>query len=211
MVESAGRNATRFRPGDEVFGESVRGHQWRHGGAYAEYATVPEDALAAKPGNVSFAQAAAVPTTGIILLQNLPDRAQPAPGRRVLVNGARGGVGGYAVQLAAASGAEVTGVDSGDKRDLVRGFGAAHVIDYAREDFSVPAALRLLALSPFVRQLPRPGAAPSKREMMARLRELLAAGTLAPVIDRTYPLAQVPDAIQYLASGAARGRVVVTI
>lgn len=259
VVESAGRNATRFRPGDEVFGESVRGHPWRHGGAYAEYATAPEDALAAKPGNVSFAQAAAVPTTGIILLQNLPDWGRPAPGRRVLVNGAGGGVGGYAVQLAAAAGAEVTGVDSGDKRDLVRGFGAAHVIDYAREDFtrgdrryhlivdipgnhplsairraltpdgtyvwighdgfgeagrwlgSVPAALRLVALSPFVRQLPRPGTAPGKQEMMARLQELLAAGTLAPVIDRTYPLAEVPDAIRYLASGAARGRVVVTV
>src|SRR5680860_1243746 len=113
QVEVVGRNVTRLRPGDEVFGETVSGYQWHNGGAFAEYVAVPERALAPKPRNVSFEQAAAVPTSGL----------------HALVNGAGGGVGAFAVQLAKAVGATVTGVDAAGKLDLLRSLGADHVID----------------------------------------------------------------------------------
>ena len=105
QVESVGSRVTRFGPGDEVFGETLRGMQWRNGGAYAEYVVVDEDALALKPSNVTFEQAATVPTSGLITLQNLPDLGRRPGGQRVLVNGAGGGVGAMAVQLARSSGA----------------------------------------------------------------------------------------------------------
>ena len=111
MVESVGRNVTRFRPGDEVFGECIKSIQWAKGGAFAEYAVAPQDALALKPKGVSFEQAAAVPTSGLIALNNLQSPSSIQPGQRVLINGAGGGVGSMAVQLAKASGAQVTGVD----------------------------------------------------------------------------------------------------
>jgi NADPH:quinone reductase-like Zn-dependent oxidoreductase len=133
VVEATGRDASRFRPGDEVFGETLRGNSWRNGGAYAEYASVPEDVLARKPAHVSFEQAAAVPTAGYIALLNIPaDRLQP--GRRVLVNGAAGGVGSLTVQLAKANGAHVTAVDHTRKLDLLRSLGADDVIDYPTDD-----------------------------------------------------------------------------
>lgn len=135
VVEAVGTGVTRFQPGDEVFGESMRGFSWRNGGAYAEYAAVPEEGLALKPGNVTFEQAAAVPTAGYIILLNLP-RHRLRPGLRVLVNGAGGGVGALAVQLAKAHGAEVTGVDHTRKLDLVRALPADHVIDYTTDDFT---------------------------------------------------------------------------
>ncbi len=135
VVESVGSAVTRFRPGDEVFGETVRGVQWRNGGAFAEYATAPEDGVALKPSDVSFEEAAAVPTAGLIALNNLPQRRVPS-GSRVLVNGAAGGVGAFAVQLAKAYGAEVTGVDHARKLALVRSLGADRVIDYTSEDFT---------------------------------------------------------------------------
>jgi NADPH:quinone reductase-like Zn-dependent oxidoreductase len=135
VVESVGSAVTRFAPGDEVFGEPVRGVQWRNGGAFAEYATAPEEGVAHKPFGVSFEEAAAVPTAGLIALNNLPQRRVPA-GSRVLVNGAAGGVGAIAVQLAKAYGAHVTGVDHASKLALVRSLGADRVIDYASEDFT---------------------------------------------------------------------------
>ena len=135
VVESAGRGVTRFRPGDEVFAETIRGVQWRNGGAFAEYATAPEEGVALKPASVTFEEAATVPTTGLIALNNLPQR-RVAHGARVLVNGAAGGVGSIAVQLAKAYGAEVTGVDHPGKLDLVRSLGADRTIDYTREDFT---------------------------------------------------------------------------
>ena len=101
-VESVGRDVTRFRAGDEVFGETIRGYQWTNGGAYAEHVSVPEDQLAPKPANITFEQAAAVPTSGLIVLQNLPDEELLQPGQSVLVNGAGGGVGAIAVQIAKA-------------------------------------------------------------------------------------------------------------
>jgi NADPH:quinone reductase-like Zn-dependent oxidoreductase len=260
VVEAVGRNVTRFQPGDEVFGEIVRGHQWHNGGAYAEYATAREEALAPKPANITFEQAAAVPTSAYIALQGLRDEGRIRAGERVLVNGAGGGVGVFAVQLAKAFGAEVTAVDSAEKLELLRSIGADQVIDYAREDFTrgdarydlildipgnhslsecrrvltpegryvlighdrfgapgrrlaggVPRALGLLALSPFVRQLPGPPKRPDSRERLALLTELIESGKLVPVVDRTFPLAEVPAAIRYLAEGRVRGKIVVVV
>ena len=136
VVDSVGKNVTRFQPGDEVFGETMRGLQWVNGGAYAEYATAPEDALALKPANVTFEQAAAVPTSALIALPSLRAGGEIQAGQRVLVNGAGGGVGAIAVQLAKAFGADVTGVDCTSKLDMVRSIGADQVIDYTQEDFT---------------------------------------------------------------------------
>ncbi len=257
-VESVGRAVTRFSPGDEVFGESVRGVQWANGGAYAELVTVHEGALAIKPANVSFEEAATVPTAGLIVLQNLHPDIRPRPGRHVLVNGAAGGVGAVVVQLAKAWGAEVTGVDSAAKLDLLAGLGADHVMDYAREDFtrgdgrydlivdipgthsfaecrrvltrggvyvlighdgfgttagrwvgSMRTFVPLMLRSFFTSALPRLDfSAPDKRESMALLAGLLEDGSLTPRVDRTFPLEEAAEAIRYLASGAALGRIV---
>lgn len=135
-VEAAGKNVKEFKPGDEVFGETHRGMQWVNGGAYAEYVSVPEDVLALKPANVTFEQAAAVPTSALIVLLNLRDKAQVKPGQNVLINGAGGGVGAFAVQIAKANGAKVTGVDSTEKLGMLRSIGADRVIDYTQEDFT---------------------------------------------------------------------------
>jgi len=260
VVVEVGSDVIQFRPGDAVFGDTVRGFSWRNGGAFAEYASVPEAGLQTKPANVSYAQAAAVPTTGYIALLNVP-MPWLAPGQRVLVNGAGGGVGMFVVQVAKAHGVHVTGVDHTTKLDLVRSLGADQVLDYTREDFthgdqrydlivdipgnhpfsacrrvltsdgryvlighdqygqagrrwlgSLPRFGALTARSSVDRHLRRGGEKPpSKPEAMATLRSLLESGLLAPVIDRTYPLDQAADAITYLASGQAQGRVVLTI
>lgn len=260
QVESVGRNVTRFRPGDEVFGESIKGTQWTNGGAYAEFACAPQDALAPKPQGVSFEQAAAVPTSGLIALNNLRHLKTLPPGSTVLINGAGGGVGSMAVQLAKAYEAVVTGVDRPEKREMIRALGADHVIDYTQEDCtrrgerydlildvastlsftdskraltpngiyviighdhygsaggrtlgSLPHFFKLVARSPFDRHLSGMLAAPgSRREAMAELAELLAAGKLTPVIDRTYPLGEVPAAIRHLQSGNTRGKIIIT-
>src|SRR5207245_11128664 len=131
QVEAVGASVTRFRPGDEVFGSS------KHlGGAFAEYAAVSEDALAPKPTNLTFEQAAAVPMAGYVALQALRDHGKVKAGQRVLVNGASGGIGTFAVQIAKSFGADVTGVTSTRNVDLVRSLGADHVIDYTKENFT---------------------------------------------------------------------------
>ena len=259
-VESVGKDVTRFRPGDEVFGETHRGLQWRNGGAFAEYASVPQDVLALKPVGLTFEQAAAVPTSGFIALHNLQSGGQIQPGQNVLINGAGGGVGAIAVQLAKAYRARVTGVDSTGKMEMVRSLGADHVIDYTREDFtqrgerydlildvasnlslsackralmptgiyvlighdhfgdaagrifgSLPRVLKLVALSPFVSQLPDLSfSIPSKKDVMAVLEEFLEAGKLTPMVGRTFPLSEVPEAMRYLQEGDARGKIVIT-
>jgi NADPH:quinone reductase-like Zn-dependent oxidoreductase len=259
LVESVGKDVKRFQPGDEVFGESVSGNQWRNGGAYAEYVSVPEAALALKPANLTFEQAAAVPTSAFIALQCVRDQGRVQPGQKVLINGAGGGVGIFAVQLAKAYGADVTGVDSTRKLDMVRSIGADDVIDYTQEDFtrsgerydlildiagnhslsdcrraltpkgtyvligdrsledssgrwlgSLRPYLKLLVLSPFVSQ--RIGLPVSRAEdRLAVLKEFIEAGKITPVIDRTYPLSEVPEAIRYLEEGHARGKVVITV
>jgi NADPH:quinone reductase-like Zn-dependent oxidoreductase len=260
-VESVGKIVTQFQQGDEVFGETIKGHQWTNGGAHAEYVSVPENSLALKPANITFDQAAAVPTSGLIALQNLPNEGRLHLGQRVLVNGAGGGVGTIAVQLAKAYGANVTGVDDTTKLEMVRSIGADHLIDYTQEDFtesgerydlifdipenhpfsacrrvlapngnyvlighdifgqgagrwfgSIPRVLKLVALSPFVSQLPTPNfSMPDKKNQMAVLKDLLEAGKITPIIDRTYPLAEVPEAIGYLEEGHARGKVIITV
>jgi NADPH:quinone reductase-like Zn-dependent oxidoreductase len=260
-VESVGKNVTQFQQGDEVFGETIKGYQWTNGGAYAEYVSVSERSLALKPANITFEGAAAVPTSGLIALQNLPNEGRLEPGQRVLVNGAGGGVGIIAVQIAKAYGAKVTGVDDTTKLEMVRSIGADQVIDYTKEDFtqsgerydlifdipgnhpfsacrrvlapngkyvlighdrfgqgagrwvgSIPRVLKQVALSPFVSQLPTPNfSMPDKKNRMAILKDLLEAGEITPIIDRTYPLAEVPEAIGYLEEGHARGKVIITV
>jgi NADPH:quinone reductase-like Zn-dependent oxidoreductase len=136
VVTAVGKDVTSLDVGTEVFGESLRGFSWRNGGTFAEYVSAPADVLAVKPANVTFEQAATVPTTGYIATLNFPF-GRVHPGTRVLVNGAAGGVGAIAVQLAKARGAHVTGVDHTRKLDLVRGLGADEVIDYTRVDFTL--------------------------------------------------------------------------
>lgn len=132
VVESVGRNVTRFKPGDDVFGESVS-FGWKNGGAFAEYASVPQDFLALKPGNVTFEQAAVVPTSGYIALTNVRGGGALA-GKRVLINGAGGCVGTLATQIAKADGAHVTAIDHAGKLPMMLSLGADRVIDYEKED-----------------------------------------------------------------------------
>jgi NADPH:quinone reductase-like Zn-dependent oxidoreductase len=248
-VDAVGKDVTEFRPGDEVFGICE--------GSFAEYACARADKLVPKPANLTFEQAAVVPISGLTALQGVRDRGQVQPGQRVLVIGAAGGVGSFAVQLAKAFGAEVTGVCSTTKADLVRSIGADQVIDYTREDFadgtrhwdlildtagnrSLSQLQRALApkgtlvlvggegggrwlggferqlfwapmRSPFVGQKLRSLASKERKEDLQTLRELIEAGKVTPVIDRTYPLAEAPEAIRYLAQGHPRGKVAVTV
>jgi NADPH:quinone reductase-like Zn-dependent oxidoreductase len=130
-VEAAGKNITRFKPGDEVFGDII----WRMGG-FAEYVCAREKSLALKPAGISFEEVSTVPQAGVIALQGLRDKGQVQPGQKVLINGAGGGTGMFAIQLAKLYGAEVTGVDNTEKLDFMRSIGADHVIDYTREDFT---------------------------------------------------------------------------
>jgi NADPH:quinone reductase-like Zn-dependent oxidoreductase len=134
-IEAVGRDVTRFKVGDEVFGDILQCGL----GAFAEYVCVPEDAvLVTKPAGLTFEEAASVPEAGFIALQSIRDKGRVKPGQKVLINGAGGGAGSFAVQLAKSVGAEVTGVDRSDKLDLIRLLGAEHAIDYTQEDFSAP-------------------------------------------------------------------------
>jgi len=250
-VEAVGSEVTSFKPGDEVFGGRT--------GAFADYVAVRADrGLAHKPANMSFEQVAAVPIAAITALQALRDAAQLKPGESVLINGASGGVGTFAVQIARALGAEVTGVCSTRNLELVRSIGAGRVIDYKHEDFtkgverydvildnvgnrSLADVRRVLTLegryiliggggpdagawvAPFVLPLKAfvTSAFVSQKlgmfvshmdgKDLAVLADMMAAGQVTPVIDRTYPLAELADAIRYLETGRARGKVVVTV
>ena len=250
-VEAVGANVTRFRPGDEVFGWS--GHL---GGAFAEYASVSEDALVTKPDKLTFEQAAAVPMAGTVALLAVRDHGKVQAGQTVLINGASGGIGTFAVQIAKSLGAEVTGVCSTRNVDLVRSIGADHVIDYTKVDFTRTGQLydfildnvanRSLsdlrrALMPkgtlvpngggfdhrwmasggrlisaklsfaFVSQSVRTFIASSKQQNLVVLKELIEAGKVSPVIDRTYPLSETPAAIRHVGEGHARGKVIITV
>jgi len=248
-VEVVGEHVTRFRPGAEVFG-------WCDG-SFAEYACAPADQFAPKPANLSFEQAAAVPTSGFAALQGLRDSGQIKPGQEVLIIGAAGGVGSFGVQLAKAFGAEVTGVCRTTQGELVRSIGADDVIDYTREDFAdgtrhwdlildtaghrslsqlrralTPTGtlvivgsegrgrwmggfdrqLRAVMLSRFVGQRLRMLASKPRQEDLQTLQELIEAGKVTPVIDRTYPLREVPEAIRYLVEGhGGGGKIVITV
>jgi NADPH:quinone reductase-like Zn-dependent oxidoreductase len=136
IVESVGKGVTRFRPSDRVFGETIAAQQWINGGAFAEYVSVPQDLLALKPDNITFEEAASVPSSGYIALQNLRDPSRLRPGQSVLINGAGGGVGTLTLQIAKAYGAHVTAVDSTRKLGMLRSLGADEVIDFTEEDFT---------------------------------------------------------------------------
>jgi len=250
-VEAVGASVTRFRPGDAVFGWC--GHL---GGAFAEYVSVSEDALVLKPANLTFEQAAAVSMAGTVALLAVRDYGKVQAGQKVLINGASGGIGTFAVQIAKSLGAEVTGVCSTRNVDLVRSIGADHVIDYTKEDFTRTGqrydfildnvANRSLsdlrrALTPkgtlvpngggfdhrwmasagrliraklsfaFVSQSVRTFIASSKQQNLVVLKELIEAGKIRPVIDRTYALSETPQAIGYVGQGHARGKVVITV
>lgn len=247
-VEAVGSRVTQFRPGDPVYGDCA-GHG---NGSFAEYAALPESALAPKPANLSFAQAAAVPMAGVTALQGLRDVGQIRPGQRVLINGASGGVGTFAVQLAKRSGAEVTAVCSTRNVEQARSLGADHIIDYTKEDFTqsgqqydlILAANGYHPLSAYKRALAPKGiyvmaggtmaqifgavlaggwmsrggekkmtnvSAKMNRADLEILTELLDSGKIVPVIDRTYALSEVPDAMHYLGEGHARGKIVISI
>ncbi len=249
-VEAVGKDVTAFQPGDEVFGDlTMFGY-----GAFAEYACAPERAWALKPDGMTFEEAATVPQSAILALQHLRGSRRIEPGHRVLINGASGNVGPFAIQIAKAFGAHVTGVCSTGKVDMVRGLGADHVIDYTREDythngqrydwivdvvgnrpiFACRRALKpngvyvlvggptsrifgALLLGPLISLAGNKklglmmGWKPFKQEDVAYLKELIEAGKLAPVIDRRYPLAEVPEALRFLEAGQAKGKVVITV
>ncbi len=260
LVESMGRNVTRFQPGDEVFGQSVGANLWGNGGTYAEYAAVPESRLQAKPANLTFEEAASLLTSGPIAVQGIRDEGRLQAGQKVLINGAGGGVGTVAVQLAKATGADVTAVDSTAKLEMLRSIGADRVIDYTKEDFtgsserydlvldiagnhpwselkraltpegtyvlighdqyggsghrwfgSLGRFFKLMVISPFVSHLHPFRGTKDPGDRLVVLKELIEAGKITPVIDRTFPLSEVPEAIRYLESGQVRGKIVITV
>jgi NADPH:quinone reductase-like Zn-dependent oxidoreductase len=243
-VEAVGKDVTRHRPGDEVFG-------WCRG-AFAEYVCAGESHFVPKPAELSFEAAATLPLAGCTALQGLRDAGAVQPGQEVLIVGAGGGVGTFAVQIAKAFGCRVTGVCSTAKLDLVRSLGADDVIDYTREDFArgerrydvifqlagtaspsacrraltatgtlvlssgegrfagIDRVVRALVSSPLVRQRLRPFLAKETTDDLVALAGLVEDDKLTPVVDRTYPLSEVPEAIAYLEAGHARGKVVIT-
>ncbi|MGB3635567.1 MAG: NAD(P)-dependent alcohol dehydrogenase [Rubrobacteraceae bacterium] len=251
-VEAVGENVTTLQPGEEVFGSPFTSGF----GAFAEGVRIPEYLLAPKPDTLSFEQAAAVPLAALTALQGLRDHGGIGSGHKVLIVGASGGVGTFAVQIAKSFGAEVTGVCSTRNVDMVRSLGADHVIDYTKEDFTeggqrydlilqaagthspsdciraltskgtllqlsgdsnghwigpVDRILKALVLSPFVSQKMMLFTVKPNKEDLQFLKQLIEAGTVTPLIDRIYPLSEIPEAIRYLEKGHARGKVVVTI
>ena len=247
-IVSAGRNVTEFEPGDEVFGG--------RNGAFAEYVTVrAAGAVARKPPNVSFEEAAAVPVAAITALQALRDHGALRAGQKVLINGASGGVGTFAVQIAKALGAEVTGVSSARNVALVKSIGADHVIDYTSEDFTkgaqrydlivdnvsnhplsdmrrvlrpggryvmvggpsgrwidpLPRAFSAIATSWFVKEEMRFFIAQLNKQDLKFLGKLMEAGKVRAVVDRKYPMEEIGEAVRYLETGRARGKVVVMV
>jgi NADPH:quinone reductase-like Zn-dependent oxidoreductase len=249
QVQAVGRKVTEFRPGDEVFGTCR--------GALAEYACTSERALVLKPENVTFEQAASAPLAAYTALQGLRDKGKLQAGQKVLINGAAGGVGTFAVQIAKWLGADVTGVCSTRNLEMVRKIGADRTVDYTREDFTTsgqrydlifdvvgnhsPPAFRralnprgiyigagggglevhwlkvlagliqALLLSLFASQKFVPFLARANKKDLTTIYELLKGGTVTPVIDKRFPLREVPEAIRYLEQGHARGKVVISL
>ena len=250
-VEAVGQKVTQFRPGDEVFGGKA--------GALAEYLCIPADeGIALKPANVTFEQAAGVQVAACTALQALRDTGKVEAGQKVLINGASGGVGTFAVQIAKSFGAEVTGVCSARNIELVRSLGADHVIDYTREDFTksderfdiiidnvgtqplsafreilkpkgiyimigaggptdggligpMGRVIKASVMSPFIGQKMGMMMAKVSQSDLKTLADLMQAGKVSTVIDRTYPLSEVREAVRYLETGRARGKVIVTV
>ena len=246
QVEAVGSNVKQFQPGDEVFGDISRG-------GFAEYACVTENRLVLKPANLSFEEAASVPLAALTALQALRDKGQIQPGQKVLIHGASGGVGTFAVPIAKSFGAEVTGVCSTRNVDMVRSIGADHVIDYTKEDFTqngqhydlILAVAGNRSVFEYKRSLSPKGIyvmiggssttlmfssmllgplistfgsqkmgfmmAKINQNDMVFIKELLEAEKVTPVIDRSYTLSEVPEAIRYLEEGHAQGKVVITM
>jgi len=244
-VEAVGSNVTEFQPGDEVFGVAP--------GAFAEYACNGASKFALKPANVSFEAAAAVPVAAFTALQGLRDKGQIQPGQKVLIDGASGGVGTFAVQIAKSFEAEVTAVCSPRNLDMARSIGADHVIDYTQEDFTKNGQLyglilavnghhpildyrralspngicvvaggplsqvfQVMLLGPLVSRIGSKkigfmGIATTDQKDLVVIRELLEVGKVVPVIDRYYPLSEVPKALRYLVEEHAKGKVVITL
>ena len=239
-IEAVGKNVTQFQIGDEVFGDIFKG-------GFAEYACTSEKLLAAKPVNSSYEAAAAVPVAALTALQGLRDKGQIRSGQKVLINGASGGVGTFAVQIAKSYGTEVTGVCSTRNLDLVRLIGAEHVIDYTKEDFtnngqrydlifdtignlSVSGCQRALspngicAIAGFTtmfhlfqvmllggKKVGMMETAKADKKDLLFIKELIEAGKVVPVIDRSYQLHETAEAIRYLETSRARGKVVITV
>jgi NADPH:quinone reductase-like Zn-dependent oxidoreductase len=244
-VVATGADVSGLRAGDEVFGIAR--------GSFAEYAAARAGKLAHKPPGLSFEQAAAVAVSGLAALQGLRAGRIQA-GQKVLVIGASGGVGSYAVQLAKVFGAEVTGVSSTGKTDLVRSIGADHVIDYTQDDFAdgrqrydlildiggnsrlarlrraltptgtlviaggeggkwtgVGRQVRALMLSPFTRQRLTMYVSQHRQADLESLRQLIETGQVTPLLDQTYPLADLPEAVQHLHAGHARGKIAIIV
>jgi NADPH:quinone reductase-like Zn-dependent oxidoreductase len=247
-VEAVGSSVKQLKPGDEVFGD-ISGCGL---GGYAEYVCARENALVLKPANITFEQAAAAGMAAVTALQGLRTTGHIQPRQKVLINGASGGVGTFAVQIAKSFGTEVTAVCSARNVDLMRSIGADRVIDYTQEDFTQnghrfdlilaangyhPIADYQRALNPNGTYVMTGGSMAQMSEamlqgrwismtgsqkmgnMLARpnqqdlafIKDLLEAGKVVPVIDRRYPLSQVPDAIRYLEEGHARGKIVITV
>ncbi len=246
-VEAVGRNVTEIKAGDEVFG-SCRG-------AFAEYTCTRASNVIVKPGSLSFEQAGCVDVAAMTALQGMRDKGGLQPGQSVLINGAAGGVGTFAVQIAKALGASATGVCSTRNVEKVRSLGADRVIDYTQEDFTrdagrydvlldcvgnhslsacrrtlrpkgvyvlvggpagrwidpFPRAIQAVIWSKLIRQKMAMMLAKSNNEDLALVRDFMTGGKVTPVIDRTYPLDKVPQAIGYLEQGHARGKVVITV
>jgi NADPH:quinone reductase-like Zn-dependent oxidoreductase len=241
-VEAVGKNVTQFQPGDKVFASCE--------GTLAEYACAPEDKLAMTPTNLTLDQAAAVPSAAMTALHALRDQANVQPGQKVLINGASGGVGTFAVQIAKSLGAEVTGVCSTRNVDMVRSLGADHVIDYTKEDFTQSGqrydlivdnvgnhsfagcrrvltpggthlpntghggmgyVIKAYALSAFMRQHASPFLSMPNTKDLVYIKDLIEAGKVMPVIDRTYPLSETPEAFRYLEEEHAQGKVVIVM
>lgn len=248
IVEAVGKNVKQYQPGDEVFGDLSR-CGW---GGFAEYVSVPENALAPKPANLSFEESAAVPMAAVTALQGLRDKGKIQPGQKVLIYGSSGGVGTFAIQIAKSFGAEVTGVCSTRNLDIVRSIGADHAIDYTKEDFTkktqrydlILAANGYQPISVYKRSLSPNGnfvmvggsgaqmfqamalgpwismtgskkmgniLQKSNQKDLVFMKELLEAGKVKPVIDRSYKLSEVPEAFKYFAEGHAQGKVIITV
>jgi NADPH:quinone reductase-like Zn-dependent oxidoreductase len=246
-VEWVGKDNKEFQLGDSVFGEMAEYH-----GGFAEYVCTRGSAWALKPTGMTFEEAAAIPQAGVIALQGIRDKGQVQPGQKVLINGAGGGAGSFAVQLAKLYGADVTGVDNTGKLDFMRSLGADHVIDYTKEDFtkngkqydfildliayrtafayaralklnasyyaiggSVSTFLQFLLFGPWLRRTSgkkvRILMVQRNRKDLEAITELCESGRVRLVIDKVYPLSQVPEALRYLGEGHAKGKIVITV
>ena len=247
-VEAVGAAVTKFQAGDEVFGVSAGSV-----GAFAEYACTSENNVVIKPSNLSFEAAAAVPVAALTALQGLRDNAHIQPGQKVLINGASGGVGTFAVQIAKSFGAEVTAICSTRNLDIARSIGADHVIDYTKEDFtksgqrydlivavngyrpiqdyrralrpsgiyvavggSIAQVIQAMLLGPLMsklgsRKMSFMGIGKINQKDLVFMGELLEAGKVVPVIDKSYPLRETAKAIRYLVKEHAQGKVVITM